>query len=55
MSMSNLEFCYCITEVVLLADILSHLSLTTESNLAEMPACSPHAESQQQYFSGETG
>lgn len=56
MSMSDLELCYYITEVALLADILSHLSeLTSESNLAELPACPPHAESQEQYFSGETG
>lgn len=55
MSTSNLELCYCITEVALLADILSHLSLTSESNLAEVPVCSAHAESQEQYFSGETG
>lgn len=54
--MSNLELCYYITEMALLADILGRLSvLTSESNLAEVPACSPHAECQEQYFSGEAG
>lgn len=56
MGMSNLELCCSITEVALLADILSHLSvLTSESSLAEVPAFSPHAESQEQYFSEKTG
>lgn len=55
MTMSNLELCYFITEVALLADILSHLSvLTSESSLAEVPARPLHPESQEQYFSWET-
>lgn len=53
--MSDLEPCYYVTEVALLADVLNHLSvLTSESDLAEVPACSPHAESQEQHFNGET-
>lgn len=55
MSVSNLELCYYVTEVALLADVLNHLRvLTSERNLAEVPACSPHAESQEQHFNGET-
>ena len=37
MSVSNLELCYYVTKVALLADVLNHLSvLTSESNLAEV-------------------
>jgi len=55
MSVSNLELCYYVRKVALLADVLSHLSvLTSEGSLAEVPACCLHAESQEQHFNGES-
>lgn len=53
--MNNLELCYYVRKAALLADVLNHLSvLTSESNLAEVLAFSPHAVSQEQRFSGES-